>query len=79
MVGPAAAAQRLTTRFWSGLALSVALALAKPGSAWCSPIYTDWPTSFWITALSSGVYLIAVLHANLPAWAREATGASLSG
>jgi zinc/manganese transport system permease protein len=79
MVGPAAAAQRFTTRFWSGLALSVALALSEAWLGLVLAFYTDWPTSFWITALSSGVYLIAVLHANLPAWAREATGASLSG
>ena len=60
MVGPAAAAQRLTTRFWSGIALSVAFALAE---AWCALVLayvTDWPTSFWITALSGGVYLAAI-------------------
>jgi zinc/manganese transport system permease protein len=61
MVGPAAAAQRLTTRFWSGIALSVALALAE---AWCALVLayvTDWPTSFWITALSGCVYVAAVV------------------
>jgi len=60
MVGPAAAAQRLTTRFWSGIALSVAFALAE---AWCALVLayvTDWPTSFWMTALSGGVYLAAI-------------------
>jgi zinc/manganese transport system permease protein len=79
MVGPAAAAQRFTTRFWSGLTLSVALALSEAWLGLVLAFYTDWPTSFWITALSSGVYLIAVLHVSLPASAREATGASLSG
>ena len=62
MVGPAAAAQRLTTRFWGGVALSVALAL---GEAWLGLVLayaTDWPTSFWITTLSGGVYLVAVLR-----------------
>jgi zinc/manganese transport system permease protein len=65
MVGPAAAAQRLTTRFWNGIALSVALALLE---AWCALVLayvTDWPTSFWITALSGGVYLTAILTASL--------------
>jgi zinc/manganese transport system permease protein len=60
MVGPAAAAQRLTTRFWSGIALSVVLALAE---AWLGLVLgyaTDWPASFWITALSSTIYLLAV-------------------
>ena len=74
MVGPAAAAQRLTTRFWSGIALSVALALSEAWLGLVLAFYTDWPTSFWITALSSGVYLVAVLHAEAcQQWAREAT------
>jgi zinc/manganese transport system permease protein len=66
MVGPAAAAQRLTTRFWDGIALSVVLAL---GDAWLGLMlayWTDWPTSFWITMLSGGVYLVAVLIGGLP-------------
>jgi hypothetical protein len=33
--------------------------------------YTDWPTSFWMTALSSGVYLISVLAGSLPSEVRE--------
>ncbi len=76
MVGPGASAQRLTSRFWSGAALSVALAL---GEAWLGLVlafYTDWPTSFWITALSSGVYLAAVLAANLPVGAHEGTASA---
>ena len=54
------------------MALSVALAL---GEAWLGLVlafYTDWPTSFWITALSSGVYLIAVLAGNVPTVTRSA-------
>jgi zinc/manganese transport system permease protein len=73
MVGPAASAQRVTTRFWSGTALSVALALSEAWLGLVLAFYTDWPTSFWITALSSGVYLVAVLGGNLPVRAREAT------
>ena len=41
--------------------------------------YTDWPTSFWITALSSGAYLVAVLCGNLPVKPREATASAPSG
>jgi zinc/manganese transport system permease protein len=65
MVGPAAAAQRLTTRFWRGIALSVALALAEAWFALVLAYVTDWPTSFWITALSGCVYLGAVLMVGL--------------
>ena len=79
MVGPAAAAQRFTTRFWSGVALSVALALSEAWFGLVLAFYTDWPTSFWITALSGGVYLVAVLGGSLPAGAREATGQRMSG
>ncbi len=56
MVGPAAAAQRLTTRLWSGLALSAVLAL---GEAWLGIVVayqTDWPVSFCIALLSALVY-----------------------
>jgi zinc/manganese transport system permease protein len=65
MVGPAAAAQRLTTRFWCGIVLSVALALAEAWFALVLAYVTDWPTSFWITALSGCVYLAAVLMDGL--------------
>jgi zinc/manganese transport system permease protein len=65
MVGPAAAAQRLTTRFWCGIALSVALALTEAWFALVLAYITDWPTSFWITGLSGCVYLAAVLTEGL--------------
>ncbi len=61
MVGPAAAAQRLTTRFGGGLALAAALALAEAWLGITLAFYTDWPTSFWITALSAGVYLLSLM------------------
>jgi zinc/manganese transport system permease protein len=78
MVGPPAAAQRLSRRFWSGIALSATLALSE---AWLSLVlayYTDWPTSFWITALSGGIYLAAVLSRSLPAARHAVTGSALS-
>jgi|ERR1700733_10833175 zinc/manganese transport system permease protein len=78
MVGPAAAAQRLTTRFWYGITLSVALALSEAWLGLVLAYYTDWPTSFWITSLSGGVYMVAVLAGNLPTAAREATGGTLA-
>ncbi|SAL72601.1 ABC transporter permease [Caballeronia peredens] len=56
MVGPAAAAQNVTTRLSSGLVLAALFAL---GQAWIGltlAYYTDWPTSFWITMLAAIVY-----------------------
>ncbi len=61
MVGPAAAAQRLTRSVASGVLVAALLAL---GEAWLGitlAFYTDWPASFWITALSVAAYLLAVL------------------
>ena len=61
MVCPAATAQRLTPRLGVGLALSVALAVAQAWLGLLLAFYTDWPTSFWITALSGAGYLAAGL------------------
>lgn len=61
MVGPAAAAQAWTTRLGSGLALAAVLALLETWGGIALAFYTDWPTSFWITALSAAVYGIAML------------------
>ncbi|HEY1546046.1 MAG TPA: metal ABC transporter permease [Xanthobacteraceae bacterium] len=60
MVGPAAAAQRITGRLWSGIALSVLLALIDAWGGLTLAFYTDWPVSFWITALSGAVYFAAL-------------------
>lgn len=57
MVAPAASAIRLTRRVWTGVIASVALAV---GIAWLSLLlayFTDWPTSFWITALGVLAFL----------------------
>jgi zinc/manganese transport system permease protein len=65
MVGPAATAQRLTKNIASGLALAAALALADAWLGLTLAFYTDWPTSFWIAALSAAGYFLVVLP-----WAR---------
>ena len=60
MVGPPAAAQRVTTGLWSGLTLAAALAL---GEAWLGitiAYYTDWPVSFCIACLSALGYFAAL-------------------
>src|SRR6202166_569831 len=53
MVGPPAAAQNLTGRLWSGLALSAGLALAEAWAGIALAYYTDWPVSFCIAILSA--------------------------
>jgi len=61
MVGPAAAAQQLTSKIASGLLLSAGLALAEAWGGIALAFYTDWPSSFWITALSAAVYFLAAV------------------
>ena len=61
MVGPAAAAQRLTSGVGRGVLLSAALALAEAWLGIALAYYTDWPSSFWITTLSAGVYVATTL------------------
>ena len=60
MVGPPAAAQRLATGLWSGLALSAALALAEAWAGIALAFHTDWPVSFCIAALSALGYFAAL-------------------
>jgi zinc/manganese transport system permease protein len=57
MVGPPAAAQLLTRRLATGVALAAILALAQAWLGITLAFYTDWPTSFWIALLSAAVYL----------------------
>ncbi len=56
MVGPAAAAMNLTRRLAAAVALSAGLALAEAWGGLTLAYHTDWPTSFWITALSGMVF-----------------------
>jgi zinc/manganese transport system permease protein len=61
MVGPAAAAQQVTSAVATGALLSAVLALVEAWGGITLAFYTDWPSSFWITALSVAVYLLAAL------------------
>ncbi|HVV61965.1 MAG TPA: metal ABC transporter permease [Pseudolabrys sp.] len=60
MVGPPAAAQRLTTRLWAGLGLSALLALAEAEFGIMLAYETDWPVSFCIALLSALAYFAAL-------------------
>jgi len=61
MVGPPAAAQRLTTGLWSGLVASAALALAEAWLGLTIAFYTDWPVSFSIAAFSALIYFASLM------------------
>jgi zinc/manganese transport system permease protein len=60
MVGPPAAAQRMTTGLWGGLFMSAALALAEAWLGLTMAFYTDWPVSFCIAVLSALGYFAAL-------------------
>jgi len=72
MVGPAAAAQRFTTRLGNGVGLAVLFALAETWLGIALAFVTDWPPSFWITLLSAGVYGASFLPLLLPRAMRRA-------
>jgi zinc/manganese transport system permease protein len=59
MVGPAATAQRLTTTPGRGIMLSILLAVAEGWGGLALSWWTDCPTSFWISVLSTTAYLAA--------------------
>jgi len=64
MVAPAASAMRVTRRVGSGVAVAILIAV---GIAWAGLVLsflTDWPTSFWITALGGLMYFAATLVAR---------------
>lgn len=61
LVGPAAAAQRLTVRLAAGIVLAALLALAEAWLGIVIAYYSDWPVSFCITALSGLVYALTLL------------------
>lgn len=62
LVGPAAAAQNLSTRLSTGVLLAALFALFEAWLGIALAYYTDWPTSFWITALSALVYGASLLR-----------------
>jgi len=61
MVGPAATALRLSNNVLRGIVLSMVIALVEAWLGITLAFYTDWPTTFWIAALSTGFYCAAYL------------------
>ena len=62
VITPAAAAQRLTVRPARALLLAVAIALVATEGGILLSLAQPWPTSFFISAISFGVYLIARIY-----------------
>jgi zinc/manganese transport system permease protein len=60
MVGPPAAAQRLTVGLWSGLLVAALLALAEAWLGLTIAFYSDWPVSFCIASLSALAYFVSL-------------------
>ena len=75
MVGPAAAAQRLTARVGPGIALSMALALAETWLGLALAYVSDWPATFWIVLVSCAVYFLALARPMRIAHTHEGHGA----
>jgi zinc/manganese transport system permease protein len=61
MVAPAATALRLTPRMGWGMGLAVGLAVGETWLGIALAYATNWPTTFWIVALSCAAYFLAPL------------------
>lgn len=59
MVAPAATALRLTSGVAAGVLASIAIAVFIAWISLSLAFLTDWPTSFWITALGAAAYVIS--------------------
>ena len=75
MVAPAASASRLTRTVAGGVAASILLALSVAWAGLTLAFFTDWPTSFWITALGAALYLASLAAGSLPLARRARMGA----
>lgn len=58
-IGPAAIAVQWTHHFWSGIIFSIVSAILIVWIGITLSYVTDWPISFWISALVFGIYLIS--------------------
>jgi zinc/manganese transport system permease protein len=57
VIGPAAIAIQWTQHFWTGLSFSVLLSVLTVWLGLILSYFTDWPISFWISAIIFVVYL----------------------
>ena len=56
LIAPPATASRLTSKVWKAIVLAVPLALLETWAGLVLAYYTDWPVSFWISALGAALY-----------------------
>ncbi|MBN9065596.1 MAG: metal ABC transporter permease [Rhizobiales bacterium] len=61
MVAPAATSLLLTRGVLAGIVASILIAIAIAWASLVLAYLTDWPTSFFITALGAGAYLLAAI------------------
>lgn len=61
IIGPAAIAIQWTERFWTGMSLSITLAILTVWISLVLSYLSDWPISFWISALVFVLYLLSSL------------------
>ena len=79
MVGPAAAAQQLTSGVASGVLAAALIGLCEAWLGIALAYYTDWPSSFWITTLSAAVYLLAELFRSAVRRAERSAVTEIAG
>ncbi len=58
IIGPAGIAARFSRNFWTGIATSIIIALVSVWAGIFLAILTNWPPSFWITAILFVLYII---------------------
>ena len=64
VIGPAAIAIQWTQRFWTGISLSAVLSILIVWIGLILSYMTDWPISFWISAIVFVMYLLSSLGAR---------------
>ncbi len=61
MIGPPSIAIQMTQQFWTGILLSTILSIVIVWTGLFLAYITDWPISFWISALVFAVFLLSLI------------------
>lgn len=61
LIAPPAVAARLTSRIWPAILMSIPLALLVTWGGIAAAYASDWPVSFWISALAALLYFTSRL------------------